>query len=111
MSSIKEAITEATRQALSSYLAPELVEQLTEEIIHRAAPQMEEALRAMAGFELGRPGTVRAKPAQVVTRKMNKAGKKPKAEQEDRTPVFLTGSADTINHNNGGGGDAPMHLS
>jgi hypothetical protein len=111
MSSIKDAITQATRDALSSYLAPELVESLTEEIIQRAAPQMEEALRAMAGFDLGRPGTVRQKPAQVVSRKLNKAGKKPKKEREDDAPVYLTGSVDSPSHNGGGAAESPMHLS
>ena len=111
MSSIKEAITQATRDALSSYLAPDLVESLTEEIIQRAAPQMEEALRAMAGFELGRPGTVRSKPPQVVSRKPNKAGKKRKDDEAERTPAYLTAGADAGGHNGGASVEAPMHLS
>lgn len=103
MSNIKDAIAQAAHEALKSYLAPDLVEQLTEEIIQRAAPQMEEALRTMAGFEMGRPGTVRSKPAQLPARKLGK-GSKPSKQQkapgghqedsEEAAPRYLTHAAD-----------------
>jgi hypothetical protein len=110
MSSIKEAIVRATHDTLKSYLAPELVEQRTEEIISRAAPEMEEALRAFAGFELGRPGTVRAKTAAApAQRKMNKVARKPKQNEAEVEPAFLTADPGLGRHD--GGGEAALHLS
>lgn len=116
MSNIKDAIAQAAHEALKSYLAPDLVEQLTEEIIQRAAPQMEDALRTMAGFEMGRPGTVRQKPTQMPARKLGKVGKpaKPasgrKEEPGEVPPKYLTHGVDAA----GLGvpqSDGSMHLS
>lgn len=110
MSSIKEAIIRATHDTLKSYLAPELVEQLTEEIISRAAPEMEEALRAFAGFELGRPGTLRAKTAAApAQRKLNKVARKPKQEEPEVAPAFLATEPGLGRHE--GAGEAALHLS
>jgi hypothetical protein len=61
--SIQEAIVNATKDILSSYLAPELVEQLSDDIMHRAAPDIETALNAFAGFDFGKSASMRAKNA------------------------------------------------
>lgn len=52
--SIQDAIMTATKDILSSYLAPELVEQLSDDIMHRAAPEIEAALTEFAGFDFGK---------------------------------------------------------
>jgi hypothetical protein len=104
--SIHDAIVNATRQALSSYLAPDLVEQLTEEIIHRAAPEMEEALRAMAGFDLSRPPPSRGKAAAPAaankTAKRGRPSKKEEAPAQAAQQAFVPTPAE---HSNGNGGE------
>jgi hypothetical protein len=103
LSSIRDAIAMATRESLSNYLAPDLVDQLTEEIISRAASEMEKALLEFAGFELGRPGTVRAKsPAQAANRKLNRVGRKRKDEDTPELQAFRPDSPEPTSE--------PMHL-
>jgi hypothetical protein len=62
--SIQDAIMTATKDILSSYLAPELVEQLSDDIMHRAAPEIEAALTEFAGFEFGK-GSSRGKSGGI----------------------------------------------
>lgn len=73
--SIQDAIVQATRDILSSYLAPELVEQLIDDIIHRIAPDIETALNDFAGFDFTKNST-RKSQANNTTRKVSTRGRK-----------------------------------
>jgi hypothetical protein len=84
--SIQDAIVNATRDILSSYLAPELVEQLSDDIMHRAAPDIEAALTTFAGFDFGKGLGSRAKNAGVsAVRKGAPRGRRRKDANETET--------------------------
>lgn len=108
MRSIRDAITTATRASLSQYLAPELVQQLTEEIIHRAAPEMEEALRAMAGFELGRPNPRQTKPQGAAAPKSGKRGRPSQVSEPVGVPLYSGAQGES--HNGSPPAVAPMDM-
>ena len=59
--SINKALLHAAQEVLRSYLAPELAEKLTEEILERARPEIESAMTAMAGFDFAKSAGARAK--------------------------------------------------
>lgn len=108
--SIRDAIINATRQTLSSYLAPELVEQLTEEIVHRVAPEMESVWTSLAGFEPARPASaVRVRGATPASAKKAKARapQAPPAPEAAHTPSHAAIVAHT--NGNGGGEAQPSH--
>lgn len=90
--SIQDAIVQATRDILSSYLAPELVEQLTDDIVHRIAPDIESALNDFAGFDFTKNATRKSQASQA-TRKTNTRGRK-RREQN---------AGDELENNLGGG--------
>lgn len=109
--SIRDAIVNATRQTLGSYLAPELVEQLTEEIVHRVGPEMEAAWTNLAGFDFARPAN-----AMRVRGATPGAGKKAKGRPAKATDVGAESTpapshaAIAANGNGNGGGEAqPSH--
>ena len=101
--SLRDAIMNSARQTLSSYLAPELVEQLTEEIVHRVAPEVEAVWTSLAGFEPARPvSAVRVRGATPA------AAKKAKARAPHATPApeaaTTPSHAAIAAHTNGNGG-------
>ena len=96
--SIREAIATASKEALGSYLAPELVEQLTDEIVHRASAELESALSAFAGFDIARSAAVRP-PARKGA--PMKRGRKPANSETDR--------GNRADASNGDGAGTPSH--
>lgn len=109
MRSIRDAIMTATREALGQYLAPDLVEQLSDEIITRAAPEMEEALRAMAGFDLSRPSPRKIKP-NAAEGKPSKRGRPAKEPEPTGVPMYSTGVGRNDNGNGAEPAVAPMDM-
>lgn len=98
--SIRDAIMNATRETLSSYLAADLVEQLTEEIVHRTAADIESALTSFAGFDIGRATAPRARAAS--------AGKKSSARRGRREDSEHASSSSEHDHgHNGHNGQPP----
>ena len=60
MSSIHDAILNATQTVLGETLAPELVDRMAAQIMAHAQPDLEAALAACAGFPLGQAGRGRS---------------------------------------------------
>lgn len=107
--SIRDAIVNATRQTLGSYLAPELVEQLTEEIVHRVGPELEAAWTGLAGFDLARPANAtRVRGATPGAPKKAK-GRPAKALEVGAEATPASGHAAIVANGNGGGEAQPSH--
>lgn len=108
--SIRDAIINATRQTLSSYLAPELVEQLTEEIVLRVGPEMEAAWVNLAGFDFAKPATAaRVRGATPGTAKKAK-GRPAKASEVGVEGASSPGIGALASSTNGNGGEVqPSH--
>lgn len=79
--SIQDAIMTATKDILSSYLAPELVEQLSDDIMHRAAPEIEAALTEFAGFDFGKTSS-RGKSSGVTAMRTKASAKTARKRKE-----------------------------
>lgn len=90
--SIQDAIMTATKDILSSYLAPELVEQLSDDIMHRAAPEIEAALTEFAGFEFGKASS-RGKGSSVTSMRTKASAKTARKRKE------TTDHTDASDHN------------
>ena len=82
--SINNALIHASQEVLRSYLAPELAEKLTEEILERARPEIESAITALAGFDFAKPAGARAK---VSPRQTAKAAKAPRERRSKEAKV------------------------
>lgn len=111
--SIRDAVITATRQTLSTYLAPELVEQLTDEIVHRMAPELESAIGALTGFEFGRPqGPARVRGATLGAKKAAKARGRKEGAQAGEGDEDPAAHVVAHHHNHGNGGEpAPSQMS
>ena len=108
--SIRDAIINATRQTLSSYLAPELVEQLTEEIVLRVGPEMEAAWTNLAGFDFAKPAAaarVRGATPGAGKKAKGRVGKGGEAGVEAADSPSL--GAIAANGNGNGGEVQPSH--
>lgn len=57
--SLHAAILESSHEVLKEFLAPELAERLSQQIIERVEPKLEAALVEFLGMELGRDGAVK----------------------------------------------------
>ncbi len=95
--SINNALVHAAQEVLRSYLAPELAEKLTEEILERARPEIESAMTAMAGFDFAKPTGARAKvPARQVVKAAGTRGRKgkeagtPEGNEDFSTPPVVS---------------------
>jgi hypothetical protein len=81
--SIQDAILNATQSVLAELLAPDLADKLAQDILTRAQPELESALRELAGFDLGKP-VAKAKVTPLA-RKESAAAKKPPRKRRDES--------------------------
>lgn len=95
--SINNALVHAANEVLRSYLAPELAEKLTEEILERARPEIEAAMTALAGFDFAKPAAARAKAssgqkakAAKASSRKSKAASAPSGNEDFSTPPVVT---------------------
>lgn len=94
--SIRQAIASASKEALAAYLSPELCEQLSDEIVHRAQAELEGALSAFVGFDFARAGAPKARAAQAAGKvATGRRGRKPRAERETHSENLVRDSNET----------------
>lgn len=89
--SIRAAIEEAIENVLNTYLAPDLVARLSEEIITQAMPNVHEAMVSCIGFEMPKAS---AKPAKPAARKAKPAKARKQDAMEDTMPVHMPSGED-----------------